>query len=84
MSHNYWATFCELIRVPFQHLELIWGIVPLYFGLLLNEMTSAKANFQTAVQTGFSFLWAGAQWLYLHMQSHKPGSLQAGLKAAPS
>ena len=43
---------------------MIWGIVPLYFGLLLNELTSAKANFRTAIQTGFSFLWAAAQWLY--------------------
>src|SRR5262245_10208888 len=43
---------------------MIWGIVPLYFGLLLNELTSGKASFRTAIQTGFSFLWAAAQWLY--------------------
>src|SRR5258707_11492008 len=67
---NYWDTFVELIRMPFEHMPLIWGIVPLYFGLLLNEMTSAKANFRTALQTGFSFLWAGAQWLYPYF---KPG-----------
>jgi hypothetical protein len=66
--HHYWATFVELIRAPFQHVELVWGIVPLYFGLLLNEMTSAKANFRTAIQTGFSFLWAGAQWLYPYLK----------------
>lgn len=59
-----WATFVELIATPFQHLELIWGIVPLYVGWLLNELTSTKANFRTAIQTGFSFLWAAAQWLY--------------------
>jgi hypothetical protein len=29
MSHHYWATFVELIRTPFLHLEMIWGIVPL-------------------------------------------------------
>ncbi len=63
MSH-YWPTFWELIRTPFQHEALVWGIVPLYFGWLLNETTSAKANFRTAIQTGFSFLWAAAQWLY--------------------
>jgi hypothetical protein len=56
--------FAELIQTPFQRMELIWGIVPLYFGLLLNEMTSAKASFRTAIQTGFSFVWAAAQWLY--------------------
>ena len=59
-----WATFAELITTPFSQVEMIWGIVPLYFGLLLNELTSAKANFRTALQTGFSFLWAGAQWLW--------------------
>lgn len=63
MSH-YWSTFVELIATPFGHITLVWGIVPLYFGLLLNELTAAKANFRTAIQTGFSFLWAGAQWLW--------------------
>ena len=64
MVHHYWAIFLELIAKPFQRETLIWGIVPLYFALLLNELTSAKANFRTAIQTGFSFLWAAAQWLY--------------------
>lgn len=64
MFHNCWATFVELIVTPFAHVALIWGIVPLYFGLLLNELTSDKASFRTAIQTGFSFLWAGAQWLW--------------------
>ena len=65
------STFCELIRTPFQHLPLIWGIVPLYFALLLSELTSTKANFRTAIQTGFSFLWAGAQWLYPYFKAHE-------------
>jgi hypothetical protein len=55
---------------------LIWGIVPLYFGLLLNELTSPKANFRTATQTGFGFLWAGAQWLYLYGKAHHAGPRQ--------
>lgn len=71
---QYWPTFLELIRVPFEHESLVWGIVPLYFGLLLNEMTSEKANYRTAVQTGFSFLWAAAQWLYPYYKaSHATG-----------
>ena len=69
MSVSLWYVFVELVRTPFQHLELVWGIIPLYFGLLLNELTSAKANFRTALQTGFSFLWAGAQWLYPYFTS---------------
>jgi hypothetical protein len=67
---SYLALFAELIHTPFEHLPLIWGIVPLYFGLLLSELTSAKANFRTALQTGFSFLWAGAQWLYPWFARH--------------
>jgi hypothetical protein len=70
MNQNYWSLFAELIRTPFLHLELVWGIVPLYFGLLLNEMTPGKASFRTAIQTGFSFLWAGAQWLYPYVKFH--------------
>src|SRR6188508_1593524 len=70
MVHSLWNVFAELIVTPFRHLELIWGIVPLYFGLLLNEMTSTKASYRTAIQTGFSFLWAGAQWLYPYLRLH--------------
>jgi len=71
MSRDYFAVFAELIRTPFQHLELVWGIVPLYFGLLLNELTSTKKSYTTAVATGFSFLWAGAQWIYLYRSAAK-------------
>jgi hypothetical protein len=66
----YTSIFWDLIRTPFQHIELIWGIVPLYFALLLSELTSAKANYRTAIQTGFSFIWAAAQWLYPYRQGH--------------
>ena len=79
--HEYWIAFVELIRFPFQHVELIWGIVPLYFGLLLNELTSSKANFRTAIQSGFSFLWAGAQWLYPYFKSHGPAGPHLELNA---
>ena len=73
MSHDYWATFVELIRKPFEHVEWIWGIVPLYFALMSNEMTSSKANYRTAIQTGFSFLWAAAQWLYPYFKPQRIG-----------
>lgn len=68
---HYWSLFAELIRTPFQDVSLVWGIVPLYFGLLLSELTPVKANFRTAVQTGFSFLWAAAQWLYPYFIAHR-------------
>jgi hypothetical protein len=73
MLQHYWSTFAELIATPFHDITLVWGIVPLYFALLLNELTSSKANFRTAVQTGFSFLWAAAQWLYAYWKTHGPG-----------
>ena len=63
MAH-YWHTFILIVQKPFLHTDLIWGIVPLYFGWLLNELTSSKASFRTAVQTGFTFVWAAAQWLF--------------------
>ena len=69
MNLPYWNEFAQLVATPFHHLPLIWGIVPLYFGLLLNELTSSKASFRTAIQTGFSFLWAGVQWLYPYFRT---------------
>lgn len=81
MNIDYWATFVEMIRTPFEHVQLVWGIVPLYFGLLLNEMTSAKASFRTAIQTGFSFLWAGAQWLYPCFRTQPAGAPRLELDA---
>jgi len=83
MLYNYWTTFTELICTPFQDISLVWGIVPLYFALLLNELTSTKANFRTAIQTGFSFLWAGAQWLYAYWAAHRTAAIQARTSLLP-
>src|SRR5205085_6201200 len=63
---SYWHIFIFILQTPFLRTDLIWGIVPLYFGWLLNEMTSSKASSRTAVQTGFTFVWAAAQWLFQH------------------
>ena len=73
MILHYLEVFGEIIRTPFEHTSLIWGIVPLYFALLLNELTSTKASYRTALQTGFSFLWAGIQWLYPYFRPNGPG-----------
>jgi hypothetical protein len=64
--HQYWVAFTTLIRTPFTATPLMWEIVPLYFALLLSELTSTKANYRTAIQTGFSLIWAGVQWLWPH------------------
>ena len=69
MIAHYWHTFVVILQTPFLNTELIWGIVPLYFGWLLNELTSSKASFRTALQTGFAFIWAAAQWLFQY--AHK-------------
>ena len=82
MISEYWGRFSELIATPFGHISMVWGIVPLYFGLLLNELTSDRANFRTAVQTGFSFLWAGAQWLWPYF-SHQVDMPPIRLAALP-
>jgi hypothetical protein len=60
---------------------LVWGIVPLYFALLLSELTSAKKSFLTAIQTGFSFLWAGTQWLYLYRNAAATTPASNGLQS---
>ena len=78
---NYWAAYVQLVATPFQHIELVWGIVPLYFGLILNEMTSTKANFRTAIQSGFSFLWAAVQWLYPYLKPKAQGLARLELGA---
>jgi hypothetical protein len=80
MGH-YWSVLATLIATPFEHITLVWGIVPLYFGLLLNELASAKANFRMAVQTGFSFLWAGLQWLYPYFVPNASGGHRLELSA---
>ena len=80
MTH-YWQPFVELIETPFRHVWMIWGIVPLYFALLLNELTSSKANFRTAIQTGFSFLWAGAQWLYPYLKLRSSSGVPVALRS---
>jgi hypothetical protein len=78
MLYHYWNVFAQIVAVPFEHAVLIWGIVPLYFALMLNELTSPKANFRTAIQTGFSFLWAAAQWLYPYFtpQTTRPAHIR--------
>jgi hypothetical protein len=73
MISHYLQVFGQIIAIPFEHAATIWGIVPLYFALLLNELTAAKANFRTAIQTGFSFLWAAAQWLHPYFRAHGHG-----------
>lgn len=71
MEADYAAIFWQLVREPFRHTELVWGIVPLYFSWTIAELSEDKASFKTALQTGFNLLWAGAQWTWQHMQ--KPG-----------
>lgn len=74
MVISLWTTFAELAATPFRHVELVWGIVPLYFSWLSNELTSSKRSFRTAIQTGFSFLWAGAHWSYQYFSAHPEAS----------
>jgi len=74
--------FLDLIVTPFCHAEMVWGIVPLYFGWLLNELTSAKAkaSYHTAVQTGFSFMWAGAHWSFQYLTTNPDAAKDFNLR----
>lgn len=76
-------TFLDLIRAPFLDLSMVWGIVPLYFALLLNELTSTKANFRTEIQTGFSFIWAAAQWFYFFAKARPSAEAAAVVASQP-
>ena len=80
MGH-YWIAFVQIIEAPFQSASLVLGIVPLYFALLLSESTPAKANYRTAIQTGFSFIWAGVQWLYPYFKAQGPAGAELDLHA---
>ena len=72
MPADYFAIFSELIHKPFQHPNLVWGIVPLYFSWAIAELSGEKPNFKTAIQTGFNLLWAGAQWTWQYTRA--PGA----------
>ncbi len=72
MPADYPAIFWQLIRKPFEHPDLVWGIVPLYFSWAIAELTGEKASFKNAVQTGFNLLWAGAQWTWQYTRT--PGA----------
>jgi hypothetical protein len=81
VNHNYSAIFWELIKTPFKHPDMIWGIIPLYFGWLLNEITSGKASFRTAIQTGFGFIWAAAHWMFQYLYNRPFWSPKVSLNA---
>jgi hypothetical protein len=82
--YSFLITFRELICTPFQHISLVWGIVPLYVALFLAELTPDKANYRTAIQTGFSFLWAAAQWVYPWYEAHPSRGLLAVRNSMPA
>ena len=75
----YWFAFIQLLEAPFRRADLVLGIAPLYFALVLSEATSTRANFRTAVQTGFSFIWSGVLWLYPYFRAQGPAGAELDL-----
>ena len=63
-----WKTLLHLLGVPLGQMDLIWAVVPLYFGWLVNELTRSKASYGTAMQTGFALIWSGAHWIWQFSQ----------------
>lgn len=76
-----WNVFRELVVVPFQHADMVWGIVPLYFSWVTAEMTATKASPGTALQTGFTLLWAGANWTWQALRERPVGLPPVSLDA---
>jgi hypothetical protein len=72
---DYPKLFWELIQTPFdrENTQLIWGIIPLYFSWACAELTGARANFNTAIQTGFNLVWAGAHWTWQYSRNPASG-----------
>lgn len=64
-----------LLVVPLTQMELIWGVVPLYFGWVVNELTGSKASYGTAMQTGFALVWSGLHWVWQFRQHPGRGGL---------
>ncbi len=81
MIDHFWGIFLQLVQTPFQHEELVWGIVPLYFGWIVNELSSPKPSYLTATQAGFGFLWAGAHWTWQYFRTHPGGPPRPTLSA---
>ena len=76
-----WNVFRELLVVPFRHVDMVWGIVPLYFSWITAELTATKASPRTALQTGFTLLWAGANWTWQTLRERPEGLPPVSLDA---
>jgi hypothetical protein len=76
-----WNVFHELVLTPFQHEDMIWGIVPLYFSWITAELASTKASPRTALQTGFTLLWAGTNWSWQYFRDRPASIPQISLNA---
>ncbi len=76
-----WSVFCELVLVPFRHADMVWGIVPLYFSWITAELTSTKASPRTALQTGFTLMWAGSNWTWQSLRDRPASIPQISLDA---
>jgi hypothetical protein len=64
----YWQILWVLLETPFNSSTLIWGVVPLYFGWIMNELASDKRSFRTAIQSGCMFIWAGLHWSQIYFK----------------
>ncbi len=64
-----------LLVAPLTQMELVWGVVPLYFGWVVNELTGSKASYGTAMQTGFALVWSGLHWIWQFRQHPGRGGI---------
>ena len=68
-------TIWHLLVVPFQNLNTVWPILPVYTSVVLGEIYG-KGGFASAVGNGFVLLWAGLNWVR-HLWGHSNFSFAA-------
>ena len=60
----YWSQFITLLVVPFQNLDMVWGILPIYASMILGEIYEGRMDFGRAVINGAVMLLAGLDWAW--------------------
>jgi hypothetical protein len=58
------AQFIQILVAPWQDLDVLWGIIPVYAALVLGVLYSAgrKVGWGSTVASGFALLWVGLNW----------------------
>ncbi|MCX7916229.1 MAG: hypothetical protein N3A53_08010 [Verrucomicrobiae bacterium] len=61
---GYLVRFVHLLVVPFQNLDTVWGILPVYVAVILAEVYETRMDYGRAVINGAMMLLVGADWAW--------------------